>query len=157
MNSKKLKRGYKNYVIDAQCGKRAIASSRLPNEMDTKPLYLCTLTKKGIKKNKTLAKYGSYATSIDNMFYYVKYTSKKGNRATLYKCKPNGTKRVKLGTFTGKGNVRYAQGVWISNITKQGCDVAMKGKNYHYSYTTKKLTEFDPSEYETYIEDEEDY
>lgn len=126
LNNCNIQTYYKNY---------AVATSTFRTDVGTYKLNLYKLNKNGMKKIKSLAKYGRDPIYIGSSLYYVKYTNDLMNSAKLYKCSKKGTHKktlYKVSDSTKTGMVMFTE------IKKKYCEIYTSNGSYRYTYKTKK-------------------
>lgn len=117
----------KNYVV---------AQTEFRTDISPYPLIIYKITASGgLSKVTKLTSYGRNGCFISGKLYYTSYPKNSVSQATLYRCNPNGSKKQKIKTFSA--SKKYGE-VVVTKITAKYCDVYIEGKNYRYTYATKK-------------------
>ena len=133
--TKKLKMVRSNCNVRSIYGDYFVADRYYRTDVSPVPIDLYKATAKGVRKIKTLSKRGMSGEFINKRIYYTVY-SKDMKTCSLYRCKPNGKGKKKLGTF--KTNDKYGM-VYVNEITPTYCKVFKNEKTYKYTYKTRKL------------------
>ena len=130
---KVLNKGY----IYSRKGKYVLVDRDFRSDVSPSCHLLYKITSDGLKKVKKLAEYCHTAAFAGNKLFYSSYAKRSSmKKVTIYRCKYTGSGRKKIGTISASG--KYSM-VIPYEFTSTYCKVSMNGKNYRYTYKTKKL------------------
>ena len=136
LNKKTFKKVRSNCSINESKGKYFVAERKYHTDVSAVPQDLYKSTASGLKKIKTLTKYGLSPKIVGKKIYYASYSDSSMKKATLYRCKLDGTGKKNLGSFQVSG--QFSQ-VYIHSFTSTYCTVNLDGTNYRYIYSTREL------------------
>ena len=132
----KLKKVVSNCYISGRYKKYVVAQNAYRTDVSPYPVTVYKITAAGLKKVKKLSSYGRSETFVNGKLYYTAYEPGNIQKATLYRCNPNGTGRKKIAVFTS--SAEYSE-VLVSEITAKSCVVYSQSGKYRYTYATKKM------------------
>ena len=134
----KWKKVQEDCAIRVRRGNNVLADKDYQTDVSAHPLKLFKISGNGLKKVKTLSQYALGYNVINGTIYYTVYTDSSMKTGSLYRCKIDGTKAKKIFNFSTEE--QYGQ-VYILNITAKNCSFMKDGKEYVYTYATKKTVE----------------
>lgn len=128
-----------NCTIESRYKQYALARNEYKSDVSPSKWGLYKVSSNGdIQFLKTLGTSISSAKFAGGKIYYGKYTSKDMNKVTIYRCETNGSGVKNLGTISFSSS-SYDM-VMPYGFTSTYCKVYHDGKEYKYTYSTKKLT-----------------
>lgn len=132
----KLKKVMSDCYITDRHKKYVVGENAYRTDVGPYPVTVYKITASGLKKIKKLSSYGRSETFVDGKLYYTDYEPGSMQKATLYRCNPNGSGRKKLAVFSSKNEY---DGVIVLKIAAKSCVVYRQGGQYRYTYATKKM------------------
>lgn len=142
--SKKITKKIKSCGITCVNGQYAVSEPSFRTDVSGSRQDLFKFTKNGLKKVKVLSKYGWCARKVGKYFYYIEYPEKYSNldayrmdKGVVYRCKANGSGKKKIVSISAKEENSQ---IIVGTVTGKYLEYYMDGKNYRYTFKTKKTT-----------------
>lgn len=136
--TKKLSGSIGSFRFAESYGSYAVGDATFSNSaLDARNLTLYKLRSKGVKKTKTLSKYGQAASWADGKLYYTSATNAKLNYVCLYRANADGSKAKQIGSWRGEpGDI-----ILVHDITSTSCtlDYPNSYDCYQFIYRTNEL------------------